>query len=175
MAYGRGGAGNFYAAQEESKKAAEVGAPNDIEANRSSSSTAAAAPPSRSPAPAQTPNTPQDYAHMGRGGAGNWYQPTELQNEGTFTQPADSTAIPTSAKPQVSTPWHPESQELPVARSGRGGAGNFVWKSEDQARKEREEEEQRKESVREGVEKSVEAGLAKPPGALLGRETERRW
>ena len=112
---------------------------------------------------------------MGRGGAGNWYQPSELQKEGVFTQPSDSTAIPTSSKPHVSTPWHPEGQEMPVARSGRGGAGNFVWKSEEQAKKEREEEERRREVVREGVERDVEAGLAKPPGAVLGRETERGW
>ena len=74
---------------------------------------------------------------MGRGGAGNWYQPTELQKEGTFTQAVDATAIPTSSKPQISTPWHPEGQEMPVARSGRGGAGNFVWKSEEQKKGQR--------------------------------------
>lgn len=112
---------------------------------------------------------------MGRGGAGNWYQPTELQKEGTFTTPSDATAIPTGSKPQVSTPWHPENQELPVARSGRGGAGNFVWKSEEKDRKEREEEERRREVVSQSVERDVEAGLAKPPGALLGRDTERGW
>lgn len=112
---------------------------------------------------------------MGRGGAGNWYQPSELEKEGTFTQPSDATAIPTSSKPQISTPWHPEGQQLPVARSGRGGAGNFVWNSEEQARREREEEERKRALVREGVERDVELGLAKPPGAVLGRETERGW
>lgn len=140
----------------------------DIEANRTSATTA---PSTR---PAQPANASQDYAHMGRGGAGNWYQPTELQKEGTFTQPGDSTAIPTSSKPQVSTPWHPEGQELPVARSGRGGAGNFVWKSEEQAKKEAEDEERKKEVVREGIERDVEAGLAKPPGARLGADKEGR-
>jgi hypothetical protein len=110
---------------------------------------------------------------MGRGGAGNWYQPTELQKEGTFSTAADSTSAPTSSKPQISTPWHPEDQELPVARSGRGGAGNFVWKSEDQARKAQEDEERRRELVRANIERDVEAGLAKPPGALLGKETEK--
>lgn len=112
---------------------------------------------------------------MGRGGAGNWYQPTELQKDGTFTQPVDSTAIPTSSKPQISTPWHPEGQELPVARSGRGGAGNFVWKSEEQGEKDREDEEAKKEDLREKAERSVEAGLTKPPGALLGRVTQKDW
>jgi GTPase involved in cell partitioning and DNA repair len=112
---------------------------------------------------------------MGRGGAGNWYQPTELQKDGTFIQPADSTAIPTSSTPQVSTPWHPEGQELPIARSGRGGAGNFVWKSEEESKKAREAEEATKEELRVEAERSVEAGLAKPPGALLGKKTESGW
>lgn len=83
--------------------------------------------------------------------------------------------MPTSSVPQVSTPWHPEGQELPVARSGRGGAGNFVWKSEEQAKKEKEAEEATKESLREEAERSVEAGLAKPPGALLGKTTDKGW
>ncbi|EMD60529.1 hypothetical protein GGP41_000845 [Bipolaris sorokiniana] len=167
MAYGRGGAGNYYAAKEESKKAAE-----DIEANHAGSSVA---PASRSPSTAQPSNASQSYAHMGRGGAGNWYQPTELQKDGTFTQPGDSTAIPTSPTPQVSTPWHPEGQELPIARSGRGGAGNFVWKSEEEGKKEREVEDATKEGLREQAERSVEAELAKPPGALLGKKTEKDW
>jgi hypothetical protein len=112
---------------------------------------------------------------MGRGGAGNWYEPRELQKEGIFIQPADSTATPTSSKPHVSTPWHPEGQELPVARSGRGGAGNFVWRSEDAGQKEREEEERQKEGLRIQAERSVEGSLARPPGALLGsgREIEK--
>ncbi|KAH7382271.1 hypothetical protein BKA66DRAFT_512346 [Pyrenochaeta sp. MPI-SDFR-AT-0127] len=163
--YGRGGAGNINAAKQSSKKAAE-----DLEANRST-----APPPTRSPLPAQPSNASQDYAHMGRGGAGNWYQPTELQKEGTFTTPSDATAIPTGSKPQISTPWHPENQELPVARSGRGGAGNFVWKSEEKGSREKEDEEKRREVVSQGVERDVEAGLAKPPGAVLGRETEKGW
>jgi hypothetical protein len=112
---------------------------------------------------------------MGRGGAGNWYEPKELQKEGTFMQSADSTAKPTSSKPEISTPWHPEGQELPVARSGRGGAGNFVWRGEDVGQKERDEEERRKEALRIQAERSVEGSLARPPGALLGsgREIEK--
>lgn len=115
---------------------------------------------------------------MGRGGAGNWYEPKELQKDGTFTQPADSTAIPTSSKPQISTPWHPEGQELPVARSGRGGAGNFVWKSDEQVRRETEgrelDEIKRKEDVQKDVEGRVEAILARPGAARLGEEKAGR-
>lgn len=113
---------------------------------------------------------------MGRGGAGNWYQPAELEKEGKFVQPADSTAIPISSKPLVSTPWHPETQELPVARSGRGGAGNFVWKDEEKEKARALEQEKAKESVTRRVEEDVELGLMKPPGALLGAaKAGRGW
>jgi GTPase involved in cell partitioning and DNA repair len=139
----------------------------DVEANR--------APSTAAPQPSQpTSQQPSEYAHMGRGGSGNWYQPSELQKDGTFTQPGDSTAVPTSSKPQISTPWHPENQELPVARSGRGGAGNFVWKSDEQVRKEREgrelDELKKKETVSQEVERDVEAVLARPGAARLGED-----
>lgn len=105
---------------------------------------------------------------MGRGGAGNWYQPGELEKEGKFNQPADgnATAVPTNEKPQISTPWHPEGTELPVARKGRGGAGNFVWK-EDQTEKSGVED-KTKEEVERKVTEDIEMGLQKPAGAVLG-------
>ena len=117
---------------------------------------------------------------MGRGGAGNWYEPKELQKDGSFSSPSDATAIPTSSKPQISTPWHPEGQELPVARSGRGGAGNFVWKSDEQVRRETEgrelDELKRKEDGERDVEGRVEAVLQRPGQARLGEEkTGRGW
>lgn len=117
---------------------------------------------------------------MGRGGAGNWYQPTELSKDGTFTQPTDSTAVPTSSKPQISKPWHPEGQELPVARSGRGGAGNFTWRSEEEVRREKEGREmdvmKRTEDVRVEVERGVEEGLQMPSRVRLGEDkVGRGW
>jgi hypothetical protein len=124
---------------------------------------------------------PSDYSHMGRGGAGNWFTPASLHKDGTFTQSADSTALPTSSKPQISTPWHPDGQELPVGRSGRGGAGNCMWTSSEEIRREKEgrelEDMKRKVEVSEGVEKDVEAQLSRPPGARLGgdRSLGRGW
>lgn len=160
MAWGRGGAGNI-AQQEQLQEQSKKLAAEDLEANRSLTSDAAP--------PAKTSSQPSEYAHMGRGGSGNWYQPKELEQSGSFQQPADSTAAPsTSTKPNVSTPWHPEGQELPVARAGRGGAGNFVWKDEEREAKRNEEEKKVKEKVSEGVERDVEAGLAKPGAAVLG-------
>jgi GTPase involved in cell partitioning and DNA repair len=131
------------------------------------------------PATQTTAQQPSDYAHMGRGGAGNWYQPTELQKEGTFSQAPDSTVMPTSSKPQISTPWHPEGQEMPVARLGRGGAGNFFWTSDEQVRKEMEEreldEQKKKESVSQEIERNVEAVLARPGAAKLSQEKLGEW
>jgi hypothetical protein len=133
----------------------------------------AANPPSATPsAPSQTSSTAaQDYAHMGRGGAGNWFQPKTLQAEGTFSQqtPAEATAPPTSASPNVSKPWTPEGQELPVARQGRGGAGNMVWKSEEMWRKEKEEERRKKEERSRGVLRRLLAGCR-----ALGKRCSRR-
>jgi len=57
---------------------------------------------------------------------------------------------------------------MPVARAGRGGAGNFVWRDEERERREKEEEERRAEQVSGEVEKSVEGGLRKPGAAVLG-------
>lgn len=65
---------------------------------------------------------------------------------------------------------------MPVARAGRGGAGNFVWKDEEREAKRNEEEKKVKEKVSEGVERDVEAGLAKPGAAVLGSpKGGRRW
>ena len=69
---------------------------------------------------------------------------------------------------------------MPVARSGRGGAGNFVWKSEEQVRREREgrelDEIRKKEEVSLEVERGVEAVLARPGQARLGEDkVGRGW
>ncbi|KAJ4374412.1 hypothetical protein N0V86_007277 [Didymella sp. IMI 355093] len=157
--YGRGGAGNIAQAAASSKKAAE-----DVEA---------ANPPSTTPsAPSQTSSTAsQDYAHMGRGGAGNWFQPKALQAEGTFSQqtPAEATAPPTNASPNVSKPWTPEGQELPVARQGRGGAGNMVWKSEEMWRREKEDERRKKEEIERSAEEAA-GGLQSPGKAVFSAQ-----
>ncbi|KAF2020587.1 hypothetical protein BU24DRAFT_416255 [Aaosphaeria arxii CBS 175.79] len=173
--WGRGGAGNIVTEEqikEQNRRAAE-----DIEANQTL--TKSAAPPAHSEEPqnAQQQQSPADYAHMGRGGAGNWYQPTSLRTNGTFSTTPDSTAAPApTSKPNVSTPWHPDTQELPVARAGRGGAGNFVWKGDDveAERKRLEEEEKKGDAVKEGVERDVEIGLQKPGAVVFGGEKRGR-
>jgi len=65
---------------------------------------------------------------------------------------------------------------LPVARAGRGGAGNFVWRDGEREREREREEERRKEGVRESVERVVEEGLVKPGQAVLGgAKAGRGW
>ncbi|KAF2273638.1 uncharacterized protein EI97DRAFT_382968 [Westerdykella ornata] len=158
--WGRGGAGNIVS-DEQVKQQSE----RDLEANRAPLSSTTA-----STSTATAPRTPQqEYAHMGRGGAGNWYQPHELSHSGSFNQTSDSTAAPSAtSKPQVSTPWHPEGVELPVARAGRGGAGNFVWKQEEEKRKEEEREEEETRRIEGEVERVVAEGLKMPARAVLG-------
>ncbi|KAF2001736.1 hypothetical protein P154DRAFT_619105 [Amniculicola lignicola CBS 123094] len=168
--WGRGGAGNIVSPEQVKEIEQKI---EDLEANRPLASSSI--PPALSPTSPTSTAPPTDYAHMGRGGAGNWYQPTELEKKGSFAQPADSTAMPTSQKPQISTPWHPDTQEMPVGRAGRGGAGNFVWKDAEKERLKREEEEKRIERVREGVEKDVEMGLQKPGAARLGKGEGEDW
>ncbi|KAJ4304710.1 hypothetical protein N0V90_000237 [Kalmusia sp. IMI 367209] len=199
---GRGGAGNIIQAQEQSKRAVEVskhsllyllqGCDRDMTFRMRQSHIALlylipsnhshpeqdveAAHTLSTPANPTTTNPSQPYAHTGRGGAGNWYAPSQLEKEGTFTTPSDATALPTTSKPQVSKPWHPEGQQMPVARAGRGGAGNFVWGDGEEEKRKREAEVRKEEEVSEGVERDVEAGLAKPgPAVLGGVKAGRGW
>ena len=105
------------------------------------------------------------------GGAGNWFQPKALAAEGSFSSQTtvESTAPPTNATPNVSKPWTPEGQELPVARQGRGGAGNMVWKSEEMWRKEKEEERRKREEIEERAQEAA-GGLQSPGKAVFGTQ-----
>lgn len=58
--------------------------------------------------------------------------------------------------------------ELPIGRAGRGGAGNFVWKEEEDGRVREEREKERERAVAERVVEDVEKGLARPGRAVLG-------
>lgn len=188
MAWGRGGAGNYEAQEEQSKKVAE----NIASQHRRASRTGSIVPIRTTTSP------PPPFAHSGRGGAGNTYSPAELAQTGTFqstvnasssasdgavgeyvvpagTPSSNTAATYTTATATVEPParelsdldtqtkWyntatphhasngsstHPpppppanqhspatttttttSSSEVPLARTGRGGAGNFVGSS----------------------------------------------
>jgi len=161
--WGRGGAGNIVSDEqiaESTRRQAE-----DLEANTTSTSI---------PNPLSSTNPPpsytlQDCAHMGRGGAGNWFVPAESPLPSSSDPTSSTTEAPAaSSKPNVSKPWTPPDTELPIARGGRGGAGNFVWESEEEKRRKEELKREREEGVRERVAGEVEKGLKMPERVVLG-------
>jgi len=156
MPYGRGGAGNF----EEAARQSTPTIKRDLEANL---------PSVEAPVPA-----PDQYAYSGRGGAGNYYSPAALSQQGTFsTTPStaatnsgqsEATAIPAPASDSATA-----SAAVPFA--GRGGAGNYSFSDE---RKLLEAEvndggdgstRRNPDGMTELVELDVERGLAKPQQA----------
>ncbi|KAL1639282.1 hypothetical protein SLS58_008124 [Diplodia intermedia] len=217
--WGRGGAGNIQQATEASKQRASEA--QDLEAaNHPTTSSSAAATPSDT----ATAASPQQYAHMGRGGAGNFYSPSALASTGTFvnadtnpsstTSAAASTAEPpaaplsnldsssnwwntattttataspttTSSSPGSNGNQQQQAAEaVPVARTGRGGAGNYVWGTADvserraeQIRREWGELREREKGVKQKVAEDVEIAVPKPPSAVLGsgRSSSGRW
>lgn len=132
----------------------------DVEAQQPSAQVASAPGSDETSAVATDANGPpstqnQQYAYSGRGGAGNWYSPSDLSQQGKFSSTQHAATTSGSAV------------DLPSARTGRGGAGNFVWgaekEREEQLAREREEEEKLKTQAALDVEK----GLTKPESAFL--------
>ncbi|KAI9803667.1 MAG: hypothetical protein M1833_000579 [Piccolia ochrophora] len=150
---GRGGAGNFYSPADLSA-AAEARHAADIEAQHptSSPSTTANPQPTRSTA---------DYAHSGRGGAGNWFSPA-----------AEAQTLPTTTTNTSSQAAAPQPRAAPVERGygGRGGVGNYYAHHAGEERLRKEEEEMAAvegDKVRRKVEGEVEKGLQMPKQAVL--------
>ncbi|PVH93203.1 hypothetical protein DM02DRAFT_542026 [Periconia macrospinosa] len=155
---GRGGAGNIIQAREQTKRVAE-----DVEAAIPTATSPVSDPPHNN-----NSSSAAAYAHTGRGGAGNWYQPAELAKTGTFTSSSD-----------VAPQQHNDGansvagQGVPMGKAGRGGAGNFVWGGGEEEKEREEEERRRRERVSAMVEKDVEAGLAKP-GAVVYSSSHKK-
>ncbi|KIW01072.1 uncharacterized protein PV09_07363 [Verruconis gallopava] len=155
MPYGRGGAGNIEAANQKQIDDLEAqrsrGEPRPVEPAESSKSSSIASPA----------NLNQEYAHMGRGGAGNWYSPKDLSQTGKFdTSPEQLSSESRSIDKDATS----ESRHR-----GRGGAGNFIWSSEEETNVEKRRKEVEIE-LKEMVAKGVEAELAPPPRAFI-----RQW
>ncbi|KAF2231348.1 hypothetical protein EV356DRAFT_535620 [Viridothelium virens] len=146
---GRGGAGNMF-------PNADSNPPNrrsspDLEA---STQTASSSDALHSSAPAP-PRTEEQYKTMGRGGAGNWYSPSTLEQTGTFSStPTPNGTVESTLSPQNTDPSSiSETQQSNIsahqanaaestrargdssskvppshfpAYVGRGGAGNYT-------------------------------------------------
>lgn len=151
---GRGGAGNIQAVDEASKRIAE-----DIEANHGAVKSYTL--------PAQSQDD-QQYARVGRGGAGNFYSSQELSDAEKAGLGDGINSLGSGAVEASKT-----APAEPTRTFGRGGAGNFSFDSgENQDRaslKKLEEDEQKKLQLNEQVEKGVEQTLAMPPKAKLPR------
>jgi len=125
----------------------------------------------------------QEYAHMGRGGAGNYYSPRELQMKGEFAGAGtshvlgDGTPVPKGEVGGAAAEKDVSGGGGGGAYRGRGGAGNYsfggVSEGEERASRRRIEEMERKErGVREEVLRGVEEGLARPEKAFLSAKEE---
>jgi len=118
---------------------------------------------------AGTSSSVDEYAHSGRGGAGNWFSPANLTTAGAFTT-TDKSAPPSSSA--SSKPRAPRSvAQVPVAEqpsriTGRGGAGNFVWETEAE-QKAKVDAIEKMYSIHDGVLRDVEEQLARPGKARL--------
>ncbi|KAK4548662.1 hypothetical protein LTR36_009573 [Oleoguttula mirabilis] len=169
MAYGRGGAGNIQAIEQDSARVAA-----DLEANQQDGSTGV-------PAAANVERQEQQYAHKGRGGVGNWYSPKELKEKGHFNDahrshilgdgtqpPANSADVGTGNAPPSYNAAQPSTETIKTY--GRGGAGNYsfgVSESEERAARKRMQQEETKEKLKAEIEKNVQQSLAMPAKAKL--------
>ncbi|KAK4997992.1 hypothetical protein LTR28_013803, partial [Elasticomyces elasticus] len=81
--FGRGGAGNIINESEFSK--ANSGFSQDLETNQPTTTTTTTTTSADPAAHAPPSSTQQSYAHTGRGGAGNYYSPSDLRATGHFS------------------------------------------------------------------------------------------
>lgn len=145
--YGRGGAGNIQAAASEKERIA-----SDPEAQLSTAEEPLSNPP---------PSTSQDeqaYKRSGRGGAGNFFTPSDEAK-----LPIQAAEIDAASKPLVSPASAP-------AKYGRGGAGNINFatgEKDERDEKVKSEELKMQEMVAKAVEDFVEEGLQVPEKARL--------
>lgn len=111
-----------------------------------------------------TPQQPPEYAHSGRGGAGNWYSPGELEKQGTFV----------SSDRNLWRIARPTGQNHTSVRfEGRGGAGNVSQGVEAEEKWMESEGESRAAQVTEKVMKDLESALPPPRKAYLAQDTLR--
>ncbi|CAK4032613.1 Hypothetical predicted protein [Lecanosticta acicola] len=150
---GRGGAGNILAIQQEN---ARISA--DLEANQSAADSYNAPAPMRSE---------QQYAHSGRGGAGNYYSPKQLSETGQYRDTNIGEVADLSGRRGATA-----SEATSTTRTyGRGGVGNYAYDaSENQEkalRNKMQEDEEKQQKLKADIEAGVKETLAMPEKAKL--------
>lgn len=123
----------------------------------------------------------QQYAHSGRGGAGNYYSPKELSETGRFSDahrshiPGDGTQPPASSVGAAASSEPPSYSTASTGSGatkswGRGGAGNMSYgmmEDEERAARRKLQEDEAKEKLKAEVERGVGETLAMPQKAKL--------
>jgi hypothetical protein len=146
---GRGGAGNFHWQTTATNTTQDLETAQHV--SLSERRTAAAKLQRINTEQIKARNISSQYVHVGRGGAGNLAQGTEIHLS--------------------KSPISPNPRSVSTPTIGRGGAGN-VGKMEEQKRQLRREQEDLEKIVvekrREKVEQEVDSLLMPPPGAFLG-------
>jgi hypothetical protein len=135
----RGGAGNIQAAAQQKERAS-----SDLEANRLPKESVTIVPL----------DTKREYAHSGRGGAGNYYSPKELDRKGDFGARNPAVNEPRDNEEHVGQTGNTGSAPVKV---GRGGAGNFTFGKSDESDEENRQKEEEGKIV--DIEKHVEDGV----------------
>lgn len=191
MPYGRGGAGNFEA-QQASQQQYNSRVSADLESQQQDAENALG---DKGFDVGHQDTHRREWAHMGRGGAGNYYSPKDLSEKGRFEGAAsshvlgDGTPAPRAEDRaredngmgvgvsggagggETAAKRMEEEKKKGPAPRGRGGAGNFsygVTQSEEVAYRRRvDEEEMKKQNLRGEIERGVEEGLRRPEQAKL--------
>lgn len=101
--------------------------------------------------------TSTGYVRAGRGGSGNYVDPTSLPG----TKQQEELASKTQAAVNASI-----ARSAARGASGRGGAGNYTGSVVPGAEATEEEEVKRKEALEKKIIEDVEAGLPMPPKAF---------
>ncbi|KAK9435978.1 hypothetical protein VB005_10783 [Metarhizium brunneum] len=146
---GRGGAGNFYSVKDDKAAAAAAAADRDLERQDPVVTTV------------PDPATPGQPIRAGRGGAGNYIDPSQLPDADEKSRISkEVTAAVTSSLKK-----HPSR-----AMGGRGGAGN--WTGEEHEKPHGEEGGNAAHELERKVKEAVEKGLKIPDKVHHGREKE---
>ncbi|KAI1374537.1 hypothetical protein F4677DRAFT_160370 [Hypoxylon crocopeplum] len=174
---GRGGAGNFYS-QKDIDEVTQA-EPKDLEAQKPQPPDDYPTDPADVPpdvAPTTTSSTgggssAQTYARTGRGGAGNFVDPTSAPSSSTAAPPTTTTTTTTSPSvpnsPTSTTPNpQPQQQQVPPPpsrnmHSGRGGAGN--WTTTAEGVYDPEQERKRREALDAHILQDIRDSLPQPP------------
>jgi len=172
MPYGRGGAGNIIGVEQRCTRAFV-----DLEANQQELRT-----DRRNPVPpGHMQREEQQYAHVGRGGMGNYCRPHQLSERGYFNDANRSHILGDGTQPPGETSIHSSKAGLPsgntdqsstdsTRRIGRGGAGNMafaVTADEELGARKRMHQQQVQDKLRADIERRVRDSLAIPEKAKL--------